>query len=43
MDKCPHRNASLIGDPIPDDIKEHYGKTSTLHEDQIPTKIKKVK
>jgi hypothetical protein len=24
LDNCPHCNASLIGDPIPEDIREHY-------------------
>lgn len=25
LDNCPKCNASFQGDPIPDDIKEHYG------------------
>lgn len=31
-DKCPHCGVSLIGDPIPDDIKEHYDSTHWRRE-----------
>lgn len=27
MDNCPKCNFNFIGDPIPDDIKEHYSGT----------------
>lgn len=32
MDNCPKCNVSLIGDPIPDDIKEHYSATHWRRE-----------
>lgn len=31
-DNCPHCGVSLIGDPIPDDIKEHYAGTHWRRE-----------
>jgi len=31
-DNCPHCGVSLIGDPIPDDIKEHYSSTHWRRE-----------
>ena len=31
-DNCPHCGASLIGDPIPDDIKENYSGTNWRRE-----------
>lgn len=29
---CPHCGVSLLGDPIPDDIKEHYAGTHWKRE-----------
>lgn len=34
MDSCPKCKSSWIGDPIPDDIKHHYG-TSTHWKREI--------
>lgn len=32
MNNCPHCNTSLIGDPIPKDIVEHYSGTHWRRE-----------
>lgn len=32
MDNCPHCKTSLIGDPIPEDIAEHYSGTHWRRE-----------
>lgn len=31
-DHCPHCNASLIGEPIPEDIRHHYSATHWRRE-----------
>lgn len=32
LDNCPHCKVSLLGDPIPDKIKNHYSETHWKRE-----------
>lgn len=39
---CPHCNVSLLGDPIPEDIKQHYMEGTTHWKREIGVEVRGV-
>lgn len=39
---CPHCNTSLLGDPIPEDIKQYYSDGSTHWKREIGVEVRSI-